>query len=83
MKWQTQINVEDDRRTWVYKNANWRLFRQILKDNIQINNKIENTQTLEDEIEKLTNNLQLARNTIATMQQKPQLNPLRIDSLGR
>lgn len=72
LDWQTTIDREGTQSVWNYKNVNWRHYRQILNNNTIINNKITDIETLEQELTKLTNNIQEARGQITKkVQSKP------------
>lgn len=64
-EWKTSIEEEKTQKTWTYRNADWRLFRDTLNAKIEINNNINTVEELEQEVAKLTKNLQLARDKVA------------------
>ena len=54
-------NNEITRRTYNYRTTNWTKFRQIINNRLDINNRIETPQDIDDEVRKLTETLQHAR----------------------
>lgn len=65
LDWKVDAGAESGQTTWIYSNANWRKFRDILNNKVEINNNIHNIDILEAETALLTANLQFARNKIA------------------
>lgn len=66
LKWQTNLTYEDQAYTYIYKNVDWRNFRSLLNTSTTINNQISSPEELETEVQKITTNIQKARDKTAS-----------------